>query len=76
MFIFETLGGMHNQKTVERVYLENKRDPETTMDLFLTGAIQEPKKPELHVVIEPKKEESKKAEKVEVIDTTVIQIQQ
>ena len=39
MFIFETLGGMHNQKTVERVYLENKRDPETTMDLFLTGAI-------------------------------------
>ncbi len=61
---------MHNQKLVEKVYLENKRDPEVTMDLFLSGAVVEPKEPELHVVIEPASVKTKSKE-VEIIDTTI-----
>ena len=54
MSIFEMFGGEHNKQIIEKVYLNNNRDMEITLDLFLTGSVPKETEDELHVIIEQK----------------------
>ena len=70
--IFEILGGMHNRQQVEKVFLQNNKDFDRTLDMFLSGAVKaDDQEAELRVVIEEKKENSK----VQKIDTSKHEIQ-
>lgn len=70
MNIFEMFGGQYNRQLIEKIYIQNNKDFEVTLDMFLTGAVPSEQKEELHVIIEEKKEQ-----KVQKIDTTANEIQ-
>lgn len=63
--VFEMFGGEYNRQIVEKLYLQNGKDTEKTLDMFLTGSVPKEETNELHVIIEEKKEQ-----KVSMIDTT------
>ena len=58
MSIFEMFGGEHNKKSIEKVYINNNRDMEITLDLFLTGSVPKESEDELRVIIEQKPSEN------------------
>ena len=67
------LGGTHDRKMIEQIYLANDKNVEVVIDKFLSGQVPQESEPELHVVIEKSGTENKK-EKVE--STSYNQIQQ
>jgi len=44
-------GGQHNRLLIEKVYCQNEKNMEVTLDIFLTGNIPDEKE-ELHVIID------------------------
>jgi hypothetical protein len=65
MQIFEMFGGMHNRQFIEKVYLDNGKEMELVLEMFLSGNIPKEEQ-DLEVIIE--KEEKKE-------NTTYNQIQ-
>lgn len=53
--VFEMLGGSFKKEIIEKVYIQNEKNVEKVIDLFLTGQISQDAEPELHVIIEQDK---------------------
>lgn len=51
--IFEMFGGEHNRNLIEKIYIQNSKNMEVTLDIFLTGNIPKENE-ELHVIIDQK----------------------
>lgn len=49
------LGGSFKKEMIEKVYIQNEKNVEKVIDLFLTGQISQEAEPELHVIIEKDK---------------------
>jgi hypothetical protein len=50
--VFEMLGGSFKKELVEKVYIQNEKNVEKVIDMFLSGQINQEAEPELHVIIE------------------------
>jgi hypothetical protein len=58
MNIFEMFSGEYNRQLIEKFYLQNNKEFESTLDMFLTGAIPKDQNDELHVIIEDNKKDT------------------
>ena len=49
--IYDMFGGEHAKSMIEKIYCQNEKNMEVTLDIFLTGNIPKEKE-ELHVIID------------------------